>query len=153
MAAFSRFGAMKTVRDAAFETMRQFGLTTIFGNPVSTDLNIDHQAIVVGARAQTPSWHPFGWYLLGRGYVGSAKFDARSLCHGINLYEPLIHGLRAPEERIERRELSGCLSRVTLSGRRRPAGRRFELPVEKVVVQPERDYQGEIESGGDRDHA
>jgi benzoylformate decarboxylase len=29
---------MKTVRDAAFETMRQFGLTTIFGNPGSTEI-------------------------------------------------------------------------------------------------------------------
>jgi benzoylformate decarboxylase len=29
---------MKTVRDAALETMRQFGLTTIFGNPGSTEI-------------------------------------------------------------------------------------------------------------------
>jgi benzoylformate decarboxylase len=29
---------MKTVRDAAFETMRRFGLTTIFGNPGSTEI-------------------------------------------------------------------------------------------------------------------
>lgn len=53
----------------------RIGGATIFGNPVSTDLNIDHQAIVVGARMQTDSWKPYGWYLLGRGYIGSAKFD------------------------------------------------------------------------------
>jgi benzoylformate decarboxylase len=29
---------MRTVRDAAFETMRRFGLTTIFGNPGSTEI-------------------------------------------------------------------------------------------------------------------
>jgi thiamine pyrophosphate-dependent acetolactate synthase large subunit-like protein len=29
---------MKTVRDAALDTMRQFGLTTIFGNPGSTEI-------------------------------------------------------------------------------------------------------------------
>ena len=57
-----------------WESLR-IGGATIFGNPVSTDLNVDHQAIVVGARAQTASWRPFGWYLLGRGYLGSAKFD------------------------------------------------------------------------------
>ena len=32
-AASCRSRAMRTVRDAAFETMRRFGLTTIFGNP------------------------------------------------------------------------------------------------------------------------
>src|SRR5947209_12306506 len=29
---------MRTVRDAALDTMRQFGLTTIFGNPGSTEI-------------------------------------------------------------------------------------------------------------------
>jgi benzoylformate decarboxylase len=31
-------GASKTVRDAAFDVMRRFGLTTIFGNPGSTEI-------------------------------------------------------------------------------------------------------------------
>ena len=57
-----------------WESVR-IGGASIFGNPVATDLNIDHQAIVVGGRVQTDSWKPFGWYLLGRGYIGSAKFD------------------------------------------------------------------------------
>ena len=31
-------GSTRTVRDAAFDVMRQFGMTTIFGNPGSTEI-------------------------------------------------------------------------------------------------------------------
>jgi benzoylformate decarboxylase len=35
----ARVSGVRTVRDAAFDVMRQFGLTTIFGNPGSTEIH------------------------------------------------------------------------------------------------------------------
>lgn len=50
------------------------GGVVILGNPVSTDLNIDHQALTAGLRFHTNP-DPVGFFLLGRGFIGSAKLD------------------------------------------------------------------------------
>src|SRR5712691_1825094 len=55
------------------DSMRVGGIV-IFGNPVSTDLNIDHQALTFGLRLHTEPT-PVGFFVLGRGFVGSAKID------------------------------------------------------------------------------
>jgi hypothetical protein len=50
------------------------GGIAVFNNPVSTDLNIDHHALTAGIRFHTePS--PVGFFVLGRGFIGSAKLD------------------------------------------------------------------------------
>src|ERR1700760_3202951 len=62
---------MRTVRDAAFETMRRFGLTTIFGNPGSTEIPFlpdlpDDIAFVLGLHEGAVVGIASG-YALGRG--------------------------------------------------------------------------------------
>ncbi|HSP35345.1 MAG TPA: hypothetical protein VLU46_13595, partial [Thermoanaerobaculia bacterium] len=50
------------------------GGVSIFGNPVATDLNIDHQALTAGLRFHTEP-APIGFFVVGRGFIGSAKLD------------------------------------------------------------------------------
>jgi len=50
------------------------GGIVVLGNPVSTDLSIDHQALTAGLRFHTDP-APVGFFLMGRGFVGSAKLD------------------------------------------------------------------------------
>jgi hypothetical protein len=55
------------------DTIRIGGFS-FFGNAFgSTD--IDHQALTAGIRLHSPESQPVGFYVLARGYVGSAKFD------------------------------------------------------------------------------
>jgi hypothetical protein len=46
-----------------------------FGFDFFDDLNLEHQALWGGVSAHSQTIRPFGWYVTGRGYVGSAKFD------------------------------------------------------------------------------
>lgn len=57
-----------------FDTVR-IGGASIFGNAFGTDLNIDHQALTAGVKLHTGDGQQVGFYVLGRGYLGSAKFD------------------------------------------------------------------------------
>lgn len=50
------------------------GGVVVLGNPLSTDLNIDHQALTGGVRFHTEP-APVGFFLLARGFIGSAKID------------------------------------------------------------------------------
>ncbi|HEY3054641.1 MAG TPA: hypothetical protein VGK31_01785 [Thermoanaerobaculia bacterium] len=50
------------------------GGIAVFNNPVSTDLNIDHQALTAGIRFHTEP-RPVGFFVLGRGFIGTAKLD------------------------------------------------------------------------------
>jgi|GEM_PF-1375178 len=52
----------------------RLGGIEFFGNPIATDLNIDHQAITAGVRFHSATNRPAGFYLLGRGMIGTAKF-------------------------------------------------------------------------------
>lgn len=52
----------------------RIGGVVILGNPVSTDMNIDHQALTAGIRFHTEP-NPVGFFLVGRGLIGSAKLD------------------------------------------------------------------------------
>jgi hypothetical protein len=56
-----------------FESLRVGG-ATVLGTNVAADLDIDHQAIVVGARLGKPIARPIGFYAMARGYVGVAKY-------------------------------------------------------------------------------
>ena len=56
-----------------FDNIRVGG-ASIFGTPFLSDLEIDHQALTFGLRFSTEG-QPVGFYALGRGYLGSAKFD------------------------------------------------------------------------------
>jgi hypothetical protein len=55
------------------------GGASVFGNPFLTDLSIDHQALTAGVRIHSDDRQPVAFYVLGRGYIGSAKFDIRGL--------------------------------------------------------------------------
>jgi hypothetical protein len=46
-----------------------------FGFDFFDDLNFDHQALWGGVTAHSRTIRPFGWYVSGRGYAGTAKFD------------------------------------------------------------------------------
>ncbi len=50
------------------------GGIVILGNPVATDLDVDHQALTAGLRFHTEP-NPVGFYALARAFVGSAKLD------------------------------------------------------------------------------
>jgi hypothetical protein len=52
----------------------RIGGVVILGNPVATDMNIDHQALTAGIRFHTEP-NPVGFFLVGRGLIGSAKLD------------------------------------------------------------------------------
>lgn len=56
-----------------FDTSR-IGGVSVFGNRVATDLNIDHQALTGGIRLHTDT-APLGFFVAGRGFIGSAKVD------------------------------------------------------------------------------
>jgi hypothetical protein len=51
------------------------GGASIFGAPFLSDLELDHQALTAGFRLAADVNPQVGFYLLGRGYLGSAKFD------------------------------------------------------------------------------
>ncbi len=57
---------------ARIESFRVGGIA-IVGNPLFTDMNVDHQALVYGVKLHTPPGQQIGLYALGRGYVGTAK--------------------------------------------------------------------------------
>lgn len=59
---------------ARSESVRVGG-ATLFGNNLFSTLDLDHQAIVYGARLHSPASRPFGVYGGARGYLGSARFD------------------------------------------------------------------------------
>ena len=59
-----------------WDTIR-IGGASIFGNTFLSDLNLDHQALTAGIKLHTGDGQPVGFYVLGRGYMGSAKFDVR----------------------------------------------------------------------------
>jgi hypothetical protein len=59
---------------ARFESVRIGGFS-FFGNPIGSDLSMDHQAITAGVKLHSATNRPAGFYLLGRGYIGSAKFN------------------------------------------------------------------------------
>lgn len=48
-----------------------------FGGPIffSQDLELDHQALVLGINLHTTSNRPIGWYGLARGYIGTADLN------------------------------------------------------------------------------
>lgn len=50
------------------------GGVSFFGNPIATDMKIDHQAIAAGVRLHSATNRPAGFYLLARGMVGTARF-------------------------------------------------------------------------------
>ncbi|HVT44904.1 MAG TPA: hypothetical protein VMT00_10975 [Thermoanaerobaculia bacterium] len=52
---------------------------SFFGNQFFSDLDFDHQAIVVGVNAHTQSMTPAGWYGSARAYIGSADFEFEGL--------------------------------------------------------------------------
>jgi len=52
----------------------RIGGISFFGNPIATDFDIDHQAIVGGVKFHTATNGPAGFYVLGRAMVGDAKF-------------------------------------------------------------------------------
>lgn len=57
-----------------FEEIR-FGGFSLFGAPIGSDLNMDHQALVGGIKLHSTSMNPAGFYLTARALVGTAKFD------------------------------------------------------------------------------
>ncbi len=57
----------------------RIGGASVLGTAFLTDLNIDHQALTAGIRLHSGDHTPVVFYLLGRGYLGSAKFDVRGL--------------------------------------------------------------------------
>ena len=57
-----------------FDTIRVGG-ASFLGVNFGDTLDIDHQALTAGARIHSGDGEPVGFYLLGRGYIGSAKFD------------------------------------------------------------------------------
>ena len=50
------------------------GGATFLGTNLVTDLDVDHQALAAGIKIHTPPGQRLGFYVLGRGYVGTAKF-------------------------------------------------------------------------------
>jgi hypothetical protein len=52
----------------------RIGGVVIFGNPVATDLDIEHQALTAGIRIHTDPT-PVGFFVTARGFIGSAKLD------------------------------------------------------------------------------
>jgi hypothetical protein len=52
----------------------RLGGIALFGNPIGTDLSIDHQALVGGFRLHSAAGAPAGFYVIGRGLIGTAKF-------------------------------------------------------------------------------
>lgn len=51
------------------------GGARFFGGSLFEDLDLDHQAIAAGVQLHSGDHNPVGWYVIGRGYLGSAKFD------------------------------------------------------------------------------
>jgi hypothetical protein len=62
---------------ARFETVRVGGFS-LFGNTIGSDFTMDHQAIAAGVKLHSATDRPAGFYVLGRAYVGSAKFNDES---------------------------------------------------------------------------
>lgn len=57
-----------------FDTIR-IGGASFFGTPFLSHLDIDHQALTAGIRIHSEdTMAPVGFYVLGRGYLGSAQF-------------------------------------------------------------------------------
>lgn len=52
----------------------RIGGIEFFGNPIASDLKIDHQALTAGVRFHSETNRPAGFYLLARGMIGTAKF-------------------------------------------------------------------------------
>lgn len=52
----------------------RIGGVEFLGNPIATDLSIDHQAITAGIRLHSATNRPAGFYLIARAIAGSAKF-------------------------------------------------------------------------------
>lgn len=52
----------------------RLGGIEFFGNPIASDLNIDHEAITAGVRFHSATNRPAGFYVLGRAMIGTAKF-------------------------------------------------------------------------------
>jgi hypothetical protein len=50
------------------------GGIVVLGNPVSTDLSVDHQALTAGIRIHSDG-DPLGFFVTGRGFIGTAKVD------------------------------------------------------------------------------
>lgn len=53
----------------------RLGGFALFGNSIGSDLDMDHQAIFGGIKVHSATDRPAGFYLLGRAYVGTAKFN------------------------------------------------------------------------------
>jgi hypothetical protein len=53
----------------------RFGGFSLFGNPIGSDLTMDHQALVAGVKLHSTTMNPAGFYFIARGLVGTAKFD------------------------------------------------------------------------------
>lgn len=52
----------------------RIGGVGFFGNPIGTNMDIDHQALIAGVRFHSATNSPAGFYLLARGMIGTAKF-------------------------------------------------------------------------------
>jgi len=51
------------------------GGVAFFGNNIASDLDFEHQALTAGVRVHSADSAPAGFYLVARGYLGTAKFD------------------------------------------------------------------------------
>lgn len=49
------------------------------GEGFGGNLNLDNQAIRFGVEGHSSTDRPFGWYVAGKGYVGSAKFNVQDV--------------------------------------------------------------------------
>jgi hypothetical protein len=49
------------------------GGVSFFGNPLATDFDVDHQALVGGVRFHSAASAPAGFYVTARGLIGTAK--------------------------------------------------------------------------------
>lgn len=56
------------------ESFRVGGFALI-GNPIATDMDVNHNALAFGVKLHSTSMRPFGVYGLARGYVGTAKIN------------------------------------------------------------------------------
>jgi len=52
----------------------RIGGVEFLGNPIATDMDIDHQALTAGVRFHSATNRPAGFYVLARGLIGTAKF-------------------------------------------------------------------------------
>lgn len=52
------------------------GGVSIFGEPLFSDIDLQHQALMAGVNIHSETIRPAGWYLSARGYIGTAEFDS-----------------------------------------------------------------------------